>query len=368
MKTIFKGVFDGKKVLITGNTGFKGSWLSSWLCKLGADVYGVSKDVPTTPAMFEILNLSQKVRHYQADLRDASRINEIFTIVRPDFLFHLAAQPIVSRSYENPLETLSSNIMGTANVLECLRKSAKPCTAVLITSDKCYDNVEWEWGYRENDPLGGKDIYSGSKGAAELVCKSFYHSFFKERKDIRMATARAGNVIGGGDWGQDRLVPDCMRAWSVRQVVPIRFPDATRPWQHVMEPLSGYLALALALAEDNTLSGSAFNFGPRSGQVHTVLEMIQALSTHWAAPMDADFFSLQPETSFHEAGLLKLNCDQALFHLKWQPTLSFNDFIEMTGAWYNAYYNHNANMTRVTEDQIDWYVTVAREKGMPWAL
>jgi CDP-glucose 4,6-dehydratase len=231
-----RGIFKGKKVLITGNTGFKGSWLSIWLHKLGAEVHCVSVDVPTEPSNFKELNLESRINHTFLDIREFSAISNLISAVKPDFIFHLAAQSIVSTSYKDPIRTIETNILGTSHVLESLRLSNHECVAVIITSDKCYDNVEWVWGYKETDRLGGKDIYSGSKGGAELVYKSYYHSFFRnENSNIKLAAARAGNVIGGGDWAQDRIVPDCIRSWSKGDAVTIRNQYATRPWQHVLE-------------------------------------------------------------------------------------------------------------------------------------
>jgi len=253
---VFNYVYKGKKVLITGHTGFKGSWLTTWLLHLGADVIGYSKDIPTTPSMFEVLHLADKVNHCIADIRDLDVLSSVVSSEKPDFVFHLAAQPIVSESYLNPIETISSNVMGTANILEALKISNHKCIAIIITSDKAYDNVEQIWGYKEDDKMGGKDIYSGSKGAAELIIKSYFHSFYdKPECNVTLAIGRAGNVIGGGDWAKDRIVVDCMRAWSEDQQVTIRSPSATRPWQHVLEPLSGYLSLGQALSTGKEING-----------------------------------------------------------------------------------------------------------------
>ena len=279
---MFSDIYKGKKVLVTGHTGFKGTWLTTWLLSLDADVIGISKDIPTQPSMFEILGLEDKIQHHNIDIRDISALSQVITDEKPDFVFHLAAQAIVSISYDEPLDTISSNVMGTTNLLESLRISNHQCTAIIITSDKAYDNVEQIWGYKENDPMGGKDIYSGSKGAAELIFKSYYHSFFKsEESSVRLAVARAGNVIGGGDWAQDRIVVDCVEAWSEPKSVEIRSPGATRPWQHVLEPLSGYLNLGQALYNDRGLNGESFNFGPRAEQNHTVVELLKDLSEYW---------------------------------------------------------------------------------------
>jgi len=367
MKEVFNEIYNRKKVLVTGHTGFKGSWLSIWLLKLGADVYGLSKDIPTYPSLFEEAELREKLTHIVADVRDAEKVQEVVSEIRPDFIFHLAAQPIVSTSYKDPLETFSSNVMGTANILDALRVVPKlKCTAVMITSDKCYDNVEWIWGYREQDALGGKDIYSGSKGAAELVIKSYYHSFFKKDSNIRIASARAGNVIGGGDWALDRIVPDCMRAWSEGRAVEIRSPQATRPWQHVLEPLSGYLLLGQALSNDSDLSGESFNFGPKSEQNHTVLRLLEDLSKVCKFENPAEAYRVFENTAFHEAGLLKLNCDKALFYLKWVPALEYEELVAFTGGWYHSFYKEKMSAFEYTSDQIGAYETSAQRKGIVW--
>lgn len=364
---MFGNVYSDKKVLITGHTGFKGSWLSIWLTKLGAEVIGISKDIPTTPSMFEALKLQDKIKHYLEDIRDLERMKEIISSEKPDFVFHLAAQPIVSVSYSDPIETISSNVMGTAHILEALKYSNHPCTAVMITSDKAYDNVEQVWGYKENDKMGGKDIYSGSKGAAELIIKSYFHSFFLSPScNVKLSIGRAGNVIGGGDWAKDRIVVDCMVAWSKGEKVEIRSPNATRPWQHVLEPLSGYLNLGAQLYKDPTLHGEAFNFGPRAEQNHTVERLLKDLSRYWHFNDPHDAFTVTGNTPFHEAGLLKLNCDKALFYLKWQASLQYEETIQFTGEWYYDFYHSDKDMHQRTLDQIAEYETRASEKGLLW--
>ena len=255
--------FTGKVVLITGHTGFKGSWLSLWLTYLGAKVVGVSKDIPTRPSNFIVSSVSTKTDDRRIDILNAEAIEKLILEVQPDFVFHLAAQALVRPSYDNPLETLTTNSIGTANVLEALRKLEKEVAVVMITSDKVYDNVEWVWGYRETDRLGGKDPYSASKAMAEIVIRTYVESYFNtEDSNVHIGIARAGNVIGGGDWALDRIVPDCMTAWSQDKVVDIRNPWATRPWQHVLEPLSGYLLLAAHLVLKTNKHGKPYNFGP----------------------------------------------------------------------------------------------------------
>src|SRR5450432_1050353 len=312
---MFNNIFKGKKIIITGNTGFKGSWLSLWLYQLGAQVIGISKDIPSNPSLFEELDLAEKTDHHFANICDGNKMKQLFAEHQPDFVFHLAAQPIVSVSYDDPVDTLMTNTIGTANILEALKGIRKICHAVMITSDKCYDNVEWIWGYRELDALGGKDPYSASKGAAELVIKTYFHSYFnKPNSKVKLATVRAGNVIGGGDWALNRIVPDCFRSWNDAKAVKIRNPNSTRPWQHVLEPLSGYLRAAQILAENGTeIHGEPFNVGPAAEQNHTVLELLTAVSRSWKSGNMENSFEIQESRDFKEAGLLKLNCDKALY-------------------------------------------------------
>lgn len=358
--------YAGKTVLVTGHTGFKGTWLTTWLLRLGAKVVGLSKDIPSKPSMFEELGLAKKVTHHVADVRDLKAVKRIVAETKPDFVFHLAAQAIVSVSYSDPVETMTTNAMGTMNVLEALRGSVHPCVVVMITSDKCYNNVEWVWGYKETDELGGTDIYSGSKGAAELVIRSYVASFFKNPENgVRVGTGRAGNVIGGGDWGQDRIIVDCVRAWSEGKPLELRSPDATRPWQHVLEPLSGYLTLGAALAASPKLHGEAFNFGPHAEQSHTVLNLIQEMERQWNPKGDA--VKILERKPFHEAGLLKLNCDKALFHLRWEANLEYRECIRFIADWYGRFYKGGADMFALTLGQIAEYEKVAAAHGRIWA-
>jgi len=366
---MFNNIYKNKKVLITGNTGFKGSWLTVWLLNMGAEVVGLSNGIPTTPSMFEVLQLEEKIKHYEADVRDINSVSKIINSERPDFVFHLAAQAIVSMSYDNPVETITCNAIGTMNVLEVLRLYDFPCTAVLITSDKTYDNVEQVWGYKENDQVGGKDIYSGSKGAADLIIKSYYHSFLKKADPkIAIAVGRAGNVIGGGDWAKDRIVVDCMKAWDIEDKVAIRSPNATRPWQHVLEPLSGYLALGEMLYQNKeNLNGYTFNFGPRSEQNKTVVQLMKDLCKYWKLDSE-NAFTIVDNIPFHEAGLLKLNCDKALFYLNWEATLEYIDTVRLTGTWYYDYYKNDFNMYDITNEQINEYEDLAKKRNIKWAL
>jgi len=366
-KQAFGGIYAGKKVLVTGNTGFKGSWLTLWLLEMGAKVFGLSNTLPGDPCMFSELDLEKKINHYWADVRDAAKVRQIIREVNPDFVFHLAAQALVSVSYENPLDTISTNVLGTANVLEALRLENPDCTAVIITSDKCYDNVEWVWGYKETDALGGKDIYSGSKGAAEIIFKSYFHSFFKKDEcRVRLATARAGNVIGGGDWAQDRIIPDCIRSWSKGEPVEIRSPKATRPWQHVLEPLSGYLTLGQKLSEDKSLHGQSFNFGPQAENSHTVVDLISAVGHIFGQPEGQEPYTITDNIPFHEAGLLKLNCDKALFHLRWMPTLQYMELIHFTADWYRNWNLGEIDMYTFTMDQLQTYQEKAIQRNQIW--
>lgn len=361
---MFEQVYRGRRVLVTGHTGFKGSWLTLWLLHMGAEVGGFSLDVPSTPANFEVLGLDSRIRHYQGDVRNREALAKAIDDFRPDMVFHLAAQSLVRKSYADPAGTFETNAMGTLNLLECLRTRPWVQVAVLITSDKAYRNVEWCWGYREDDALGGKDPYSGSKGAAELIAYSYYQSFFKD-SDTRLATTRAGNVIGGGDWATDRIVPDSMRAWSEGQPVTVRNPAATRPWQHVLEPLSGYLSLGRHLWERRIgATGESFNFGPDANVNQTVGELLESMARHWPGKR----WETPPDSgAAHEATLLKLCCDKALHLLDWHAVLGFSETVEFTVAWYQAYYGREKDMFQFSLSQIDQYGKLAQQRGLAWA-
>ena len=364
---MYNNIYNNKTVLVTGHTGFKGTWLTIWLLKLGAKVIGLSKDIPTQPSMFEELNIEKRINHIIADIRELSILTDVINTHKPSFIFHLAAQPIVSTSYENPIETFSSNVMGTVNVLEAIRSSNYQCTVIMITSDKAYDNVEQVWGYKENDNLGGKDIYSGSKGAAELVIKSYYHSFFSHKHcKVKVAIGRAGNVIGGGDWAKDRIVVDCMEAWSKGNFVEIRSPKATRPWQHVLEPLSGYLQLGQTLNDSLKIHGQAFNFGPKEETNHTVEDLLIDLSQYWHFDKRNIPYRITDNIPFHEASLLKLNCDKALFYLKWEANLKYQETIRFTSEWYYDFYKSNCSIFDKTIEQIIEYENLATKRRLLW--
>jgi CDP-glucose 4,6-dehydratase len=348
--------FAGRSVVVTGHTGFKGSWLSLWLQQLGAHVTGVALEPPSSPSHFAAAGLSNLLDDRRLDIRDLDELVETVRSVQPDYVFHLAAQPLVRMAYDDPVETYRTNVMGTLHVLEALRTLTEPCVAVLVTSDKCYDNVEWVWGYRETDRLGGADPYSASKGAAELVIRSHVASYFPADGPVRVGIGRAGNVVGGGDWALDRIVPDCVRAWTAGDAIQLRNPGATRPWQHVLEPLGGYLRLAEQLRADPGLHGEPFNFGPPAGQVRTVRELVEAIARCW--PDVQPDVSITNDTGPHEAGLLQLSCDKARHHLGWSALLTFDELARMTAEWYRRFYDqpHDAGAVRAcTIEQICEY-------------
>ncbi|MDC1238144.1 CDP-glucose 4,6-dehydratase [Pseudomonadales bacterium] len=347
-------IYKNKNVVVTGHTGFKGSWLVAWLKQMGASVTGIALDPPSIPSHYDASKLAEGIQDHRIDIRNVGAIEQAIREAKPDFLFHLAAQPIVGASYGDPIETWSTNVMGTINVLEALRKVEHECSAVIITSDKCYDNVEWEWGYRENDALGGPDPYSASKGAAELAIRSYVKSYFSgDDNTIRIASARAGNVIGGGDWAENRIVPDCVQSWSRNEIVELRNPHSTRPWQHVLEPLGGYLQLGALLSQNHRLHGEAFNFGPQAQQNHSVLELVKQMSRSWS---EVRWAECEPQSSqFYESGLLKLNCDKALHFLNWHAVLNFEETVALTADWYRSFYDEPISIQDVTHKQINDY-------------
>ena len=302
------------------------------------------------------------------DIRDTAAVESLLSQTRPHFVFHLAAQAIVSAAYAEPIDTISVNVLGTASVLQALRKVEHPCVAVIVASDKCYENVEQPWGYREIDTLGGKDVYSASKGAAEIIFSSFSRSFFGAGHPVRMASARAGNVIGGGDWAADRIVADCVRAWMRGEPVRLRRPDSVRPWQHVLEPLSGYLALAARLQSDPARHGQAYNFGPRPERNRTVLELLAELAQIWGHPDPPRSYEVLERPPFAEAELLLLNCDKARADLAWEATLTGAETVRLTGEWYREVRDTPDRASETTHRQIADYVALARDRGRAWAV
>lgn len=356
-------VYRKKRVLITGHTGFKGSWLSLWLTYLGAEVYGYALEPPTSPALFDLLDLKNLIHQHEiADIRDFDSIYKYINSVKPDIIFHLAAQSAVKESYNTPRETTEVNTMGTVNVMEAVRLIGLPAALVMITSDKCYENKEWMYGYRENDRLGGYDPYSATKGAAEIMIASWRNSFFNpaliRKHGVRIASARAGNVIGGGDWTKDAIVPDCIRHLQNQKPIVVRNPNATRPWQHVLEPLSGYLVLGAKLLDFNlekaVMFGEAFNFGPHANSNRTVRELVEKIILKWGTGSWGVSSTQQQE---HEATLLHLCTDKAHQTLQWQSKWNFEETIAKTIDWYKTAWRDSSRVQKLTLDQIIEYHT-----------
>jgi CDP-glucose 4,6-dehydratase len=347
-----RAFWKDKEVLITGHTGFKGSWLSLWLQKLGANVLGYALSPPTQPSLFEVACVADGMTSITGDVRDLEHLQAVIAEHRPEVIIHMAAQPLVRYSYEDPLETYSTNIMGTVNMLEAVRHSESVRAVVCITSDKCYEDQEWLWGYRENEPMGGRDPYSSSKGCAELVISAYRNSYFPaeeyQRHGVALASARAGNVIGGGDWARDRLVPDIMKAVMANRPVVIRNPQAIRPWQHVLEPLNGYLCLAEQLEVCGPEFAQGWNFGPNDEDARPVSWVVEHLTNLWGENARWELDSAQ---SSPEATYLKLDCSKAKGLLGWSPKLSLPTALEWIVEWYRGY-QQNQNMRQLTEVQI----------------
>lgn len=362
----FGRIFLGKSVFVTGHTGFKGAWLAEWLLQLGARVTGYGLPPPTNPALFDQLRLASRIaRHVVADIRDSVRLAETLGASRPDFVFHLAAQPLVRESYRSPVETYSTNVIGTLHLLEALRRVDHPCAAVLVTTDKVYDNHAGQRAYTEHDRLGGHDPYSSSKAAMEIATCSWRRSFF-EAHPVKIATARAGNVVGGGDWAADRIVPDCIRALQRGAPISVRHPAAVRPWQHVLEPLAGYLWLAARLAATKTDPRllSAFNFGPADDSSRTVRDVVEALLREWPGV----WVDASTPGSVHEASLLRLDIAKAREVLGWYPTWGFAETIRETARWYRAASASPGAAPVLTREQIDSYSALAGARCLPWTL
>ena len=362
---MFESTYKGRRVLVTGHTGFKGSWLCAWLLDLGATVAGFSTNIPTKPSHFEVLRLTDRIEHFEGDVRNKGSLQKAIDKFCPEIVFHFAAQSLVRKSYEDPALTFETNSIGTLNLLECLRNQPSIKAAVLITSDKCYENVEWLWGYRENDRLGGKDPYSASKACAELISRVYMESFFK-KNEPNIATARAGNVIGGGDWASDRVVPDCVRAWSEKKPIITRNPKATRPWQHVLEPLSGYLTLGQKLFSGNSIcKNQSFNFGPQEKINQSVGDLITEMTQYWPGAESKVQKDIDPSKS--ESTLLKLNCEKSNQFLQWRAVLDFSETVRMTGEWYQAFYNEKqTSIIETTSRQIQEYAEKATRSNRAW--
>ena len=367
METAFKNYYRGKRVLVTGHTGFKGSWLAIWLNELGVQVTGYSLDAPSTPNNFEICNLQSRIRHVHGDVRHYDALVKVFIDFQPEIVFHLAAQALVRYSYEVPKLTVDTNVTGTLNILEAVRLTPSVNTLVVVTSDKCYENREQVWGYKENDPMGGDDPYSASKGAVEIIFRSYLKSFYSHRQGFGSVSVRAGNVIGGGDWAKDRIVADAARSLSKREKILVRNPTAIRPWQHVLEPLSGYLWLGARVNEDAAHLSGGWNFGPSDSAARSVSDLIKAIITEWKSGEWEDI-SQKNDKKLHEAGWLRLSCDKVHMLLPWSAVLTFEENVAMTIKWYKYYHDYpDANLYQFCVHQIRDYTKLAAERDQLWA-
>ncbi len=357
---MFGDVYRNKSVVVTGHTGFKGSWLALWLAKLGAKVTGYALPPVGENSHFEVLNLKSRIRHVEGDIRDFDHLMNVMEEAKPEFFFHLGAQALVREAYRDPKTTFDINVGGSVNILESVRRSESVRALIYITSDKCYRNVEWEWGYRENDFLGGNDPYGASKGCAEIVFDSYMNSFLLNDSNVNAASTRSGNVIGGGDWAKDRIVPDCIRALQKNQPIVIRSPHSTRPWQHVLEAIGAYLFLGGKLynGTDKKLCTS-WNFGPDKTSNKTVRELVTEIIEIWGS---GELVIQQDPNGPREDTWLQLNCDKAYHLLRWKPTWHFPDSVKHAVEWYKAF-TEGANMWDVSESQIDLYVKRWKELG-----
>lgn len=347
--------WEGKKILVTGHTGFKGSWLCLWLQSLGAEVAGYALNPPTDPSLFDVARVSEGMKSIIGDVRDIAKLKSVFSNFRPEIVFHMAAQPLVRHSYDDPVETYSTNVMGTVNLFEAVRQTDSVSAVVNVTSDKCYENKEWVWGYRESEPMGGYDPYSNSKGCAELVTAAYRNSFFNPLKydehHVAVASARAGNVIGGGDWAVDRLIPDILRAIEKSEPAVIRNPHAIRPWQHVLEPLSGYLCLAQKLYGSGKDFAEGWNFGPSDNDARPVEWIVEAMVESWG---NGASWKLDGGNHPHEAHYLKLDCSKARMKLGWHPRWGLGTTLEKIIEWHRAYLD-SRDMKDFTMKQIEAY-------------
>ncbi len=364
---IFGGAYLGKRVLVTGHTGFKGGWLSLWLRELGAEVHGLALPAPAGPNLHSLIQPGTFQQEVTADMGDAAAVQAAVGRIRPEFIFHLAAQPLVRRSYVAPVETVQTNVLGTVNLLEAVRQLGWPCHVVVVTTDKCYLNQDWVHGYRETDPLGGHDVYSASKAACEVLVAAWRKSFFEPDPRLgAVVTARGGNVIGGGDFAADRLVPDCIRSLAAGEAIRVRNPQSTRPWQHVLDCLSGYLWYGASLSAPGAKArvAGSLNFGPLIRDNRDVQSLVEALLEHWPGR----WVDASDPWAPHEAGRLHLATDLAAAQLGWQPTWGFAETVRRTAAWYQQFYQRGPRAMRTLSlRQIEAFVRDAALAGLPWA-
>lgn len=357
MTDIFNGFYRGKRVLVTGHTGFKGSWLSIWLHEMGAEVIGVSLKALTRKDNYNLSGIGKRIKtDIRADIRDGQKMKDIFNEYKPEIVFHLAAQPLVRLSYEIPVETYQTNVMGSINIMEAARVTDSVKVVVMITTDKCYENKEQIWGYRENEPMGGYDPYSSSKGAAEIAISSWRRSFFNpddydKKHHVSLASVRAGNVVGGGDWAKDRIVPDCIRSLEANKPIEIRSPKAIRPWQHVLEPLSGYLLLATKMWEEPTKYGEGWNFGPRTESITHVWDVASKLIDNYGK---GELKDASDPNALHEANLLMLDISKAKFRLGWEPRTNIDQCCKLTADWYKRY--QHEDVYKICVEQINTFI------------
>ena len=355
--------FRNKTVIVTGHTGFKGSWLSQWLVLLGANVIGISSNIPSKPSHYELINLKKKIINKKIDVVNLKALTKIFTDYKPDYVFHLAGQALVKDSYLDPVKTWHTNTIGTLNILESLRKLKKNCIAVLITSDKSYKNIEIKRGYKENDILGGYDPYSASKAGAELAIQSHIKSFFpKEKTNILICVARAGNVIGGGDWSNYRLIPDCIKSWTINKKVTLRSPNSTRPWQHVLEAIWGYLLLSSKMKKNKKLHGEVFNFGPINTNNYSVLQVVKTMKKNWEKVSWT--VPIYKKKTFYESSLLKINSNKSKKIIKWKCILTFSETMQMVVNWYKTNDINSKNTYKTTINQIKDYEKFIKIRGI----
>ncbi|MCO5229658.1 MAG: CDP-glucose 4,6-dehydratase [Chitinophagales bacterium] len=351
----YKNYFQGKRVLITGNTGFKGSWLTLFILQLGSKVFGISNEHHNNDILFKSSNIKENIQQYYLDINDLKSLKEAINEIQPDVVFHLAAQSITLEAYKNPIETFRVNALGLANLLECFRNYKKKCDLIIITSDKCYKNNEWVWGYRENDILAGEDPYSASKSIAEIIFNSYYQTYFKYQDDVQMVSCRAGNVIGGGDWSTGRIVPDCMRAWKNKKTLEIRSPKSIRPWNDILDVIYGYTICA-SLIREKSLNGESFNIGPQQNKELTVLELINGVWENWP---EKDFlhFSVTEDNQVVENAFLKLNTDKIEHTLNWKPQTDTKEMFKRTAKWYWEFQQRPNEIRNYTDNIISDFIS-----------